>query len=507
MAHEDDGASVAAELVDLLRAPTLEALVADRQHLVDQHHLRLDVGRDGEAEADEHARRVVLDRRVDELLEPGELDDLVEAARDLALGEPEDRAVQEDVLAAAQLRVEAGAELEERRDTTAHVTPPRSGCRMPARHLSIVLLPDPLGPMTPNVDPVGTSNDTPFNAQNSSYRARRAAQDRRLQILISLVIEPEALPDGVDGHGDLGHAVSSLADAERRTNHPHRPVDSAATGTMSAPMHAVDDVYQSRELLWNLTLRELRTKYRRSFLGWAWSMLNPLATVAVYGFVFGVLFQATAPPGDPSGLTAFALYMLCALLPWNFFALVNKLGLGAVSGNSGLVRRVAFPTEILVFSNVLHACVQFSIEMTLLFVVLIVAGSPIIPWLPVVVAHVVAAGDVRDRVRAGLSALAVYFRDMNYLWAIVLQVWFFATPIVYSPELLEDRAPEWVQQVLQAEPDAPVRGGVSTLPLRRRGARMEDDGRAHARVVRLPHRRLGDLPQVRAAAPGGGLNA
>ncbi len=68
----------------------------------------------------------------------------------------------------------------------------------------------------------------------------------------------------------------------------------------------------------------------------------------------------------PSGLDNFALYLLCGLLPWNFFALITSLGLGAISANSGLVRRVAFPREVLVFSNVLHACVQFSIEMTLL---------------------------------------------------------------------------------------------------------------------------------------------
>ena len=181
-------------------------------------------------------------------------------------------------------------------------------------------------------------------------------------------------------------------------------------------------------------------------------MLNPLATVAVYGFVFGVLFQAQAPPGDPSGLTAFALYMLCALLPWNFFALVTNLGLGAIAGNSGLVRRVAFPTEILVFSNVLHACVQFSIEMTLLFVVLLIAGSPIIPWLPAVLLTSVLLAMFATGFALALSALAVYFRDMNYLWSIVLQVWFFATPIVYSPQILEERAADWVVEVLELNP-------------------------------------------------------
>ncbi|MGH9270363.1 MAG: ABC transporter permease [Ilumatobacteraceae bacterium] len=217
-------------------------------------------------------------------------------------------------------------------------------------------------------------------------------------------------------------------------------------------MHAVVDTYRARELLWNLTLRELRTKYRRSFLGWAWSMLNPLATVAIYGFVFGTLFAATAPVGVPSGLDGFAYYLLCGLLPWNFFALVNNLGLGAIWSNAGLVRRVAFPREVLVFANVLHSCVQFAIEMTLLCVVLLIAGSPILPWLPLVLLTSVLLAVFGAGFALALSVLSVYFRDMNYLWAIVLQVWFFATPIVYPPSLLEDRAPEWIQTILAFNP-------------------------------------------------------
>ena len=101
-------------------------------------------------------------------------------------------------------------------------------------------------------------------------------------------------------------------------------------------MKSLKRVFDSRELLWNLTLRELRTKYRRSLLGWAWSMLNPLATVAIYSFVFGVLFESSAPVGDPSGLKGFAYFLLCALLPWNFFSLITNLGMGAISANSRL---------------------------------------------------------------------------------------------------------------------------------------------------------------------------
>ena len=217
-------------------------------------------------------------------------------------------------------------------------------------------------------------------------------------------------------------------------------------------MHAVNTVYQARELLWNLTLRELRTKYRRSFLGWAWSMLNPLSQIIIYGFVFGTLLGAVAPVGVPSGLDNFALWLLCGLLPWNFFSLITSLGLGAVSANAGLVRRVAFPREVLVFSNVLHACVQFSIEMTLLFIVLLLAGSPFLPWLPVVVLTSVLLAVFATGIAMALSVLAVYFRDVSYLWAIVTQVWFWATPIVYPPTLLETEAPQWVNNLLKLNP-------------------------------------------------------
>ena len=217
-------------------------------------------------------------------------------------------------------------------------------------------------------------------------------------------------------------------------------------------MNPVVNVYRSRDLLWNLTLRELRTKYRRSFLGWAWSMLNPLSQILIYGFVFGTLFDAKPPIGDPSGLDNYALFLLCGLLPWNFFGLVTSLGLGAVSANAGLVRRVAFPREVLVFSNALHACVQFSIEMSLLLIVFIVAGSPFYPWLPVIVLNSLLLAIFASGLALALSVLAVYFRDVSYLWAILIQVWFYATPIVYPPSLLEANAPNWAYQLLRLNP-------------------------------------------------------
>ena len=112
-----------------LEALLLERLVADREHLVDEQDVGLDVDGDGEAEAHVHARRVVLHRRVDELLELGEGDDLVEARLDVALGQAEDRAVEVDVLAPGELGVEAGAQLEQRRHPPAHADHAAGGAR------------------------------------------------------------------------------------------------------------------------------------------------------------------------------------------------------------------------------------------------------------------------------------------------------------------------------------------------------------------------------------------
>lgn len=218
-------------------------------------------------------------------------------------------------------------------------------------------------------------------------------------------------------------------------------------------------VVASRELLWNLTLRELRTKYRRSFLGWSWSLINPLATVAIYGYVFGTLFGAQAPVGVPSDIQNFAVYLLCALLPWNFFTMVTSGGMGALIGNAALVRKVAFPRETLVFAQVLHGMVQFGIEMVLLAVVLLVLGSPLLPMIPFTMLLMVLLGTFAAGIALLLASVNVYFRDTAYLWTIVTQIWFYATPIVYPDYLLDDKLSSGVRDVLNLNPIARFAAG------------------------------------------------
>ena len=223
---------------------------------------------------------------------------------------------------------------------------------------------------------------------------------------------------------------------------------------MASVVAPIKRVAASHELLWNLTLRELRTKYRKSILGWSWSMLNPLATVAIYSFEFGHLFGAAAPEGTNSHISVFALYLLCALLPWNFFMLVTNTGMQSMLANAALVRKVAFPREVLVFANSLHGVVQFSIEMGLLTVALLIGGSIFLPWIPVVLLQMLLLALFASGLALALAAGNVYFRDLSYLWQIFSQVWFFATPIVYMPSLIEGKVPGWVETILKVNPMA-----------------------------------------------------
>ena len=204
-------------------------------------------------------------------------------------------------------------------------------------------------------------------------------------------------------------------------------------------MQQVKNIVASRGLLWNLTLRELRAKYRRSVLGWGWSMLNPLSQMLIYTVVFGAIFGVQAPVGDPSGIKIYSLYLLSGILPWGFINLICGLGLQSLIVNATLVRKVRFARETLVFSEVLFSLVQFSIEMTLLCIVLLIFGSPLLPWLPVLLLLMVLLAMFTSGLALVLSIGAVFFRDLKYLWTIVSQIWFFATPVIYDPARVEEK--------------------------------------------------------------------
>ncbi|MDQ3897108.1 MAG: ABC transporter permease [Actinomycetota bacterium] len=210
-------------------------------------------------------------------------------------------------------------------------------------------------------------------------------------------------------------------------------------------MTALAELAESRELFVNLTLRELRGKYKRSLLGWTWSLLNPLATMVIFTVVFRFFLKVEPPRGDPSGLHAFALFLLCGLLPWNFLSNGMSGSMGALIGNSNLIKKVFFPREVLVASNIASWVVSFLLEMAVLAVVLLIAGQFVLPWLVPALGLVMIQTMFVVGLGLLLSVLNVYFRDVQHFIGILLQIWFYATPIVYPMTVVRnalDQRPE-----------------------------------------------------------------
>jgi len=195
----------------------------------------------------------------------------------------------------------------------------------------------------------------------------------------------------------------------------------------------------SRQLMANLTLRELRTKYKRTLLGWCWSLLNPLAVMGIFTLVFGVFLDIQPPPGSPSGLKSFPLFLICGLLPWTFLVNGTNGSINSLMANANLIKKSYFPRELLVASQVCAWLISFAIEMVLLAVVFLLAGNLVLPYLPVVVVIMFALGVFVTGLGLALSAANVYFRDVEHLVVIALQVWFYLTPVLYPVSQVPER--------------------------------------------------------------------
>jgi ABC-type polysaccharide/polyol phosphate export permease len=187
----------------------------------------------------------------------------------------------------------------------------------------------------------------------------------------------------------------------------------------------------SGDLTLNLTLRELRSRYKKSFLGWSWSLLNPLSTVIVYSIVFSFLLKIPVPVGHPSGLKNFATFLLCGLLPWNYLSNGMNGSMGALIGNANLIKKVYFPREVFVVSAIASLLVSFLIELAVLAVILLIMGNMVLPWIPVVLVIVAIQSFFVLGIGFLLSVLNVYFRDVQHLVSIALMALFYSAPIVY----------------------------------------------------------------------------
>ena len=205
-----------------------------------------------------------------------------------------------------------------------------------------------------------------------------------------------------------------------------------------------------RNLLYLLSLKELRTRYRKSVLGWAWTLLNPLSQMVIFTIVFLEIFGQPAPVGEPSGLDNFPIYLLCGLLPFQFFSISVTASIASVSSNAGLITKVAFPHEHLALAIIIAQLVTFFIELAVLSIAILVAGQMVLPWLIPVIALTALLTLFTTGIALALSAANVFFHDVNYLWSITTQILFYATPIIYVPEMVSDSP--WVRHVANFGP-------------------------------------------------------
>jgi ABC-2 type transport system permease protein len=198
------------------------------------------------------------------------------------------------------------------------------------------------------------------------------------------------------------------------------------------------DFQRYRELFINFTQRELKGKYKRTVFGQLWSLANPLALMVVYTFVFTFIIRLEPAPGDPSGLNVFALWLLCGLLPWIFFANVVNQGMGSILANESLIKKVYFPRSVLVLSSSAAVSVNWVVEMLVLVVALVVVGAwATVLWLPLVVVFMALLAVFATGVALALAIANVYFRDTQYFVTIGLQLGIFFAPIIYPLSLVK----------------------------------------------------------------------
>jgi ABC-type polysaccharide/polyol phosphate export permease len=215
----------------------------------------------------------------------------------------------------------------------------------------------------------------------------------------------------------------------------------------------VKELVAARELTWALVRRELTARHRGTFLGMLWSLTTPLLYVALYYFIFRFIFDvskfqdAVRPDGR---MVPVAVFFFGGLVIWNLFSTAVGTSTGSVTGSGYLLSKVYFPRAVLPLSTVLSAAVTFGFELAVLFVAtLLFAGIPNLQllWLPVIVSVVLV---LSFGLALLLSGLTVFLRDVAHFIGVFLQMWFWATPIIYSLSFVADRP--WLLRLLELNP-------------------------------------------------------
>lgn len=192
------------------------------------------------------------------------------------------------------------------------------------------------------------------------------------------------------------------------------------------------DLWEFRELLYFLTWRDIKVRYKRTTLGVAWALIQPLMTTLVFTVFFGRFGKM------PSDGLPYAVFTLCALLPWQLFSYALVESSNSVVGNERLITKVYFPRLLIPMSTVLAGLADFAISFVLLAAMMAwfgVVPGPRIVLLPLLIVMAVATA---LGVGLWLSALNVQYRDVRYTLTFLTQFWLLATPVAYSSTIVPE---------------------------------------------------------------------
>lgn len=194
----------------------------------------------------------------------------------------------------------------------------------------------------------------------------------------------------------------------------------------------LQELWYYRELIYFLTWRDIKVRYKQAALGIAWAILQPVLTTAITSIVFGYLLKVD------SGNLPYPVFTLAALLPWHLFQLSLQKSSISLVGNANLITKIYFPRVIIPLSSVLAVLVDFGISLIILFAAMAIYKVPLTwtaLWLiPLTLLTVLAA----LAVGLWLSALNVQYRDIQQMVPFLLQIWMYATPIVYAITIIPE---------------------------------------------------------------------
>ncbi|VEB22462.1 ABC transporter permease [Avibacterium volantium] len=192
----------------------------------------------------------------------------------------------------------------------------------------------------------------------------------------------------------------------------------------------ISEIYRYRELLKQLIIKDIKLKYRHSYLGYIWSILNPLMMMLVLVVVFSSLFRFDVPN--------YPVYLLTGQVLFNFVAEATNMSVSSITGNGALLKKTYVPKAIFPISRVTSSLVNLLFSLVALALVMLITSTPIswyILLIPIVFMEVYLF-------TLGLSLLlassTVFFRDIQYLWGVLISIWLYVTPIFYPVSIISD---------------------------------------------------------------------